>query len=64
MQRVLPAQARNIVDASLRPVPSRQEFLATIHKAIGPKQAPADVALFGSMFAIPAEGRPGTEAMH
>ena len=60
----MPAQARNVSEAALRPLPTTREFLETLGKAIQPKPAPADAALFGPLYAKPPQHRPGTVRNH
>ena len=52
------------MEAALGTLPTRQEFLYALDKAMAPKPAPADVALFGPFYAKPAEHRPGTDRTH
>ena len=64
MQAMMPAQARNVSEAGLRPPPSTSEFLARLADAQAPRPPPADVALFGGTFATAATHKPGTRRAH
>ena len=49
---MLPAQACNVAEASLRPLPTVKEFLDRLDRALLPSEGgDADVALFGETFA-------------
>ena len=56
MQHLPPAQARNVAEAALGPPPLRSTQ--------APRPAPADVSLFGEVYAKPAAPKEGTEKVH